>query len=53
MVILGYFKQFLITMLARLSTKFIIFLTASLLLPVIFTIQLKYFELKLNQLNEF
>ena len=32
---------------------FIIFLTGSLLFPVIFSIELEYFELKLNQLNDF
>ena len=51
----GYFKQFRITLtvLARFTAKFIIFLTVSLLFPAIFTVELEYFELKLNQLNDF
>ena len=53
MAFLGYFTQFRITVLARFSAKFIIFLTGSLLFPVIFSIELEYFGLKLNQLNEF
>ena len=40
MEILGYFTKFRITMLARFSAKFIIFLTGSLLFPVIFNIEL-------------
>ena len=35
------------------SGIFIIVLTGSFLFPVIFTIELSYFELKLNQLNDF
>ena len=52
MTILGYFSQFCITVLARFSTKFIIFLTGSLLFPVIFNIELEYFVLKLNKLKD-
>ena len=48
MAFLGYFTQFHITVLARFSAMFIIFLTGSLLFPVIFTIELEHFELKLN-----
>ena len=50
---LGYFTQFRITVLARFCAIIIIFLTGSLLFPVIFSIELEYFELKLNQLNDF
>ena len=53
MAFLGYFTQFRIAVLARFSAIFIIFLTGSLLFPVIFTIILEYFELKFNQLNDF
>ena len=53
MAFLGYFTQCRITMLACFSAIFIIFLTGSLLFPVIFSIELEYFELKLNQLNDF
>ena len=53
MVFLGYFTQFRIAVLARFSVKFIIFITGSLLFPVIFSIELEYFELKLNQLKDF
>ena len=53
MAFLGYFTQFRIAMLARFRAIFIIFLTGSLLFSVIFTIELEYFELKLNQLNNF
>ena len=53
MAFLGYFTQFRIAVLARFSAIFIIFITGSLLFPVIFTIELEYFELKLNQLNDF
>ena len=50
MEFLGYLTQFRIAVLARFSAIFIIFLTRSLLFPVIYTIELEYFELKLNQL---
>ena len=53
MAFLGYFTQFRIAVLARFCAIFIIFLTGSLLFPVIFSIELEYFELKLNQLNDF
>ena len=53
MAFLGCFTQFRIAVLARFSAKFIFFLTESLLFPVIFSIELEYFELKLNQLNDF
>ena len=53
MVVFGYFTQFRIAVLARFSAKFIIFITGSLLFPVIFSIELEYFELKLNQLKDF
>ena len=53
MAFLGYFTQFRIAVLARFSAKFIIFITGLLLFPVIFSIELEYFELKLNQLKEF
>ena len=53
MAFLGYFTQFRITVLARFCAIFIIFLTGWLLFPVIFSIELKYFELRLNQLNDF
>ena len=43
----------LIAVLARLSAIFIIFLTGSLLFSIVFSIELEYFELKLNQLNDF
>ena len=50
MAFLGYFTQFRIALavLARFSAKFIIFITGSLLFPVIFSIELEYFGLKLN-----
>ena len=53
MSFLGYFTQFRIAVLARFSARFIIFLTGSLLFTVIFSIELYYFEVKLNQLNDF
>ena len=53
MEFLGYFTQFRIAVLARFSAKFIIFITGSLLFPVIFSIELECFGLKLNQLNDF
>ena len=53
MAFLNYFTQFRISVLARFSAKFIIFITGSLLFPVIFSIELEYFGLKLNQLNDF
>ena len=53
MAFLGFFTQFRKAVLARFSAKLIIFLTGSLLFPVIFSIQLEYFRLKLNQLKEF
>ena len=40
MAFLGYFTQFRITVLARFCAIFIIFLTGSLLFPVIFSIEL-------------
>ena len=40
MAFLGYFIQFRITVLARFCAIFIIFLTGSLLFPVIFYIKL-------------
>ena len=52
-IFLGYLTQFRIALLARFCAIFIIFLTGSLLFSVIFTIELEYFELKLNQLNDF
>ena len=45
MAFLVYFIQFRKTVLARLSAIFN-FLTGSLLFPVIFTIELEYFEFK-------
>ena len=48
MAILGYFTQFRMAMLARLRAKFIMFLTGSLLFPVILNIELEYFVLKLD-----
>ena len=53
MAFLGYFTQFRITVLVRFCAIFIIFITGSLLFPVIFFIELEYFELKLNQRNDF
>ena len=53
MAFVGYFTQFRIAVLARFSAIFIIFLTGSLLFSVVFSINLEYFELKLNQLNDF
>ena len=53
MAFLGYFTQLRIAALARFSAKFIIFITGSLLFSVIFSIELEYFELKLNQLKDF
>ena len=46
MAFLGYFTQFRKAVLARFSAIW------SLLFPVIFTIEVEYFELKLNQLND-
>ena len=40
MALLGYFTQFRKAVLARFRAKFIIFLTGSLLFPVIFSIEL-------------
>ena len=48
MAFLGYFTQFRIAVLARLSAKFTIFLTGSLLFAVIFSNELEHFEFKLN-----
>ena len=55
MAFLGYFTQFRIGIAvpARFCAVFIIFLTGSLLFLVICSIELEYFELKLNQLNDF
>ena len=53
MAFLGYLTQFRIAVLARFSAKFMIFITGSLLFSVIFSIELEYFELKLNQLKDF
>ena len=53
MAFLGYFTQFRITVLARFCAIFMIFLKGSLLFLAIFSIELEYFELKLNQLNDF
>ena len=53
MAFLGYFTQFRIAELARFCAIFIIFLTGSLLFPVIFSIEFQYFELQLNQLTDF
>ena len=53
MAFLGYFTQFRIAVPARFCAVFIIFLTGSLLFLVICSIELEYFELKLNQLNDF
>ena len=53
MALLGYFTQFRLAVLVRFSAIITIFLTGSLLFPVVFSIELEYFELKLNQLNDF
>ena len=53
MAFLGYITQFRITVLVRFCAIFIIFLTGSLLFPVVFSIKLQYSELNLNQLNDF
>ena len=51
MAFLGYFTQFRLAVLARLSAIFIVLLTGSLPFPVVFSVELEYFELILNQLN--
>ena len=53
MAFLGYFTQIRIAVLARFLRDIYNFLTWSLLFPVIFTIELEYFELKLDELNDF